>query len=68
MDQIEGYTLDEFLELAVRQNFIESYKKENDHVILVIEGKSHKLDHNQAWSFLSGTLYDWWLRRSFEDE
>lgn len=65
MKYLEDYTLTDFLELAVRHQYIASYQiMDENRVVLVVDGEDNVLDQQQAWSWVSCTLYDWWQQQA----
>lgn len=68
MTEIHDSSLDDLLDLAVRQHFIDDYDKGTNSVSIFIKGQNHRLNYQQTWDFLSATLYDWVQNSAFEVE
>jgi hypothetical protein len=60
MEFLSDFSLHSFLDLAVRHEVIEGFDFDAARVTIFIGNERHLLDHHQAWSFLSVSMYDRW--------
>ena len=58
MERLKGDSLEDFLDLALRHEVIESYRLCDRSATIVVDGAEHRLDHHQVWSWLSTMIYD----------
>ncbi len=68
MLEMNKYDLEDFLALALRHQVIDSFEQRERTIHLKVDGEMHYLNHEQAWVFIAGIMYDYLRKAALGDE